>query len=161
MNTDAILKAFNAKGRHPKWRAACPCHKSRSLTLAIYQDSDRVRVHCHAGCKNDDVLAAVGLTWKDLSPRPDRLSSEEYAAAKRKRREEERTAYRQRIRDWIAYFAVNPYTQEHRARDTTTACAAAMMMAASGEKDHLHRLLRAAMERITAADILAAKRGQA
>ena len=66
MTAEEMVKRFNAQGPSKgPWRAPCPVHKSRGLTLAIYDDGDRTSVHCHAGCSSDDVLAAVGLTWKD------------------------------------------------------------------------------------------------
>lgn len=71
MSPAEVARVFGVKriGSGRKWRARCPAHKSRGLTLAIYDDGDKVGVYCHAGCRQDDVLAAVGLTWKDLKPR--------------------------------------------------------------------------------------------
>ena len=97
MTEAEILRTFNAKGRSGKWRAKCPCHKSRSLSLAIYRDPDRISFHCHAGCTQDDVLAAVGLTWRDVVPKRERLPPAEYKALQAKRRAEEKAIAQMRL----------------------------------------------------------------
>jgi hypothetical protein len=67
MTTEDVAKLFEHSHREgKKWRARCPVHKSRGSTLAIYPDEDKTGIHCFAGCRNDDILAAVGLTFKDL-----------------------------------------------------------------------------------------------
>ena len=53
--------------RPPKFRARCPAHVSRGGTLAITEGRDgAVLLKCHAGCTTADVLAALGLTVRDL-----------------------------------------------------------------------------------------------
>jgi hypothetical protein len=84
MTIEELVRLTDARGRHPKWRAKCPVHKSRSLTLAIYDDGDTIGLHCHGGCKKDDVLASWGLTWKDLKPSKAFLPPEQYREAMRK-----------------------------------------------------------------------------
>lgn len=46
----------------------CPSHPddTASLSIARGKADDRWVVHCHAGCRPDAVLAAVGLTMSDL-----------------------------------------------------------------------------------------------
>ncbi|MGB5833434.1 MAG: hypothetical protein WBG92_15760 [Thiohalocapsa sp.] len=51
-----------------RWSARCPAHEDRSPSLSVRNDGDRILFHCHAGCHPDDVLAAVGLAWRDLYP---------------------------------------------------------------------------------------------
>jgi len=85
-----LVRAFDAKGRGRKKRAKCPCHKSRGSTLIVSDDREKgLGVYCFAGCSNDDVLAAVGLSWKDLKPRKDWLPPEEFKALQIKRKDEE------------------------------------------------------------------------
>ncbi len=49
------------------WRARCPAHESKSLTLSVREgDQGRALVHCFAGCDIAEVVAAVGLTISDL-----------------------------------------------------------------------------------------------
>lgn len=51
------------------WRARCPaCSGKQRDNVSIAVMDGRVLVHCFAGCTRDDVLAAAGLTWKDLQP---------------------------------------------------------------------------------------------
>jgi len=54
------------------WFANCPAHEDRSPSLSITEGDDgRLLLHCHAGCKVHDILAAVGLTVSDLFVRKD------------------------------------------------------------------------------------------
>jgi hypothetical protein len=51
------------------WLALCPAHEDRSASLSIRETRDGVTlVHCFAMCESADVLAAVGLEFKDLYP---------------------------------------------------------------------------------------------
>ena len=45
----------------------CPCHHDKKASLSIDKIGDRILLHCFAGCKSEDILAAVGLTFSDLS----------------------------------------------------------------------------------------------
>ena len=50
-----------------RWRATCPAHGTgRNQALSIALKGDKLLFHCFAGCSPDAVLAAVGLTWRDL-----------------------------------------------------------------------------------------------
>jgi hypothetical protein len=52
-----------------RWRSVCPAHESkhRTKSLSIRElDDGRVLIHCFAGCGGTDVLAAVGLEFRDL-----------------------------------------------------------------------------------------------
>jgi len=49
-----------------RWSARCPAHDDRSPSLTIRDIGDRILIHCHAGCATEDVLAVVGLTFRDL-----------------------------------------------------------------------------------------------
>ena len=54
------------------WIANCSAHEDRSPSLSITEGEDgRLLLHCHAGCKVHDILAAVGLTVSDLFVRKD------------------------------------------------------------------------------------------
>lgn len=78
MQAEELARLLHArrsgKGR---WRARCPAHRSKGLTLAIYAGPERVSITCHAGCNSDDILATLGLTWKDTLYKDDRLTPEE------------------------------------------------------------------------------------
>ena len=56
--------------------AKCPCHKDNVASLSIDQKpgadgKERVFICCHAGCGLPRILAAIGLTTKDLIVHPD------------------------------------------------------------------------------------------
>jgi len=50
-----------------RWRSACPAHGSgKKQALSIAVKDGKILLHCFAGCHPDAVLAALGLTWRDL-----------------------------------------------------------------------------------------------
>ena len=56
--------------------AKCPCHDDQAPSLSIDQKpgadgKERVFICCHAGCGLPKILAAIGLTTKDLIVHPD------------------------------------------------------------------------------------------
>ena len=56
--------------RAGQWRAPCPSHQSRGLTLGVAERDGRVLLHCFAGCETGAVLAALGLELRDLFDQP-------------------------------------------------------------------------------------------
>jgi putative DNA primase/helicase len=151
MQAEALAGLFDRSRREGKaWRARCPIHKGKSLTLAIYAGDERSTVHCFAGCESDDVLAAVGLKWTDCLYR--QSDPKEWRAQQRARRAEEAFEYRGRIRNLIVLFANEGYSTYDR--DVSVACAVARLMATEGRKAHLERLLGVHMERIIAGGLL-------
>ncbi|WP_172385197.1 phage/plasmid primase, P4 family [Streptomyces sp. MNP-20] len=47
--------------------AQCPAHGDSRPSLRIWRgDNGKVRLACRAGCRNEDVVKAAGLTWPDL-----------------------------------------------------------------------------------------------
>lgn len=61
------LDGVKQTGEH-HWRARCPAHGSKGLTLSITEKDDCVVLHCFAGCPPDHVLGVVGLNFSDLFP---------------------------------------------------------------------------------------------
>jgi hypothetical protein len=52
------------------WQALCPAHDDRSPSLSVTEAHDgRVLVHCFAGCRLEEILAAVNLRTADLFER--------------------------------------------------------------------------------------------
>lgn len=59
----------NPKKSGNSWLARCPAHADKSPSLSVTEAADgRVLLHCHAGCETEDILAAIGLTLRDLFP---------------------------------------------------------------------------------------------
>jgi putative DNA primase/helicase len=72
MNAEAIARGLGGRRVGTTWTARCPAHDDRTPSLSI-RDSvdDKVLVHCHAGCDQREVIAALkqeGL-WADHGPR--------------------------------------------------------------------------------------------
>ena len=55
-----------------QYSCRCPAHEDKSNSLGIKQgDGDRIMMNCFAGCQTQDVLSAVGLSFKDILPTND------------------------------------------------------------------------------------------
>ena len=69
MTLSDLLARFDDVEQTPDgWLVHCPAHddSKQSLRFAV-SDAGKVLVRCRAGCKTADVLAALGLTMKDLA----------------------------------------------------------------------------------------------
>jgi putative DNA primase/helicase len=64
MSISAATLAQQCEGAHQDkagWRAKCPIHQGHSDTsLHLWEEAGNLRVHCFAGCKAQDILAALG-----------------------------------------------------------------------------------------------------
>jgi hypothetical protein len=70
MTLDELADRFEGarqSGEH--YRARCPVHGSRGLTLSLAEGEQGLVIHCFAGCDPAAVLASVGLRLDDLFPR--------------------------------------------------------------------------------------------
>jgi hypothetical protein len=71
---DLIEERLHANGRQVTRRgdrleAQCPAHEDSTPSLSVAVGTKRdVVICCHAGCRTDDVLDALSLTFKELSP---------------------------------------------------------------------------------------------
>lgn len=67
-----ILERYHAEPfrlRPGTWRARCPAHDDSTPSLSIWLGRDgRLMIGCWAGCAKDRILAAKGLTMRDLFP---------------------------------------------------------------------------------------------
>src|SRR5215472_13401072 len=64
-----LVLRLDAKRSGRGWIAKCPAHDDRKPSLSISEGNDgRVLLKCLAGCDTHDVLAALGMTWRDLFP---------------------------------------------------------------------------------------------
>jgi hypothetical protein len=51
------------------WTARCPAHDDKWPSLSIAEGRDgRVLMHCHAGCRTEDIVAAIDFSMVDLFP---------------------------------------------------------------------------------------------
>jgi hypothetical protein len=66
--TDALERLdCSPRGPAHKFTARCPSHDDRGPSLSVAEGIDgRVLVYCHAGCRTEDVVAALGLEMRDL-----------------------------------------------------------------------------------------------
>jgi len=73
MTAEGIAKALGGRKAGGGWTARCPAHDDRTPSLSIRDaDENKVLVHCHAGCDQERVIAALrarGL-WGENGPRP-------------------------------------------------------------------------------------------
>jgi hypothetical protein len=72
---DALERAdCQPRGREHDFTARCPSHPDNTPSLHVSEGEDgRVLLHCFAGCRNESVVAALGVEMRDLFPR-DRLN---------------------------------------------------------------------------------------
>lgn len=74
MNYEPVLAKFKLKeprSRGNKIQAYCPAHEDTNASLSILLSNDKILLFCHAGCKVDEILNAVKLTYADLfEPKP-------------------------------------------------------------------------------------------
>ena len=56
----SIAKALGGRKAGGGWTARCPAHDDRTPSLSIREaDDNKVLVHCHAGCDQERVIAAL------------------------------------------------------------------------------------------------------
>lgn len=67
--TELVLPKFEKVNRSGGgYMVRCPAHEDGSASLSVAEGKEHpVVFHCFAGCRPDDVLAALDLTWEDLS----------------------------------------------------------------------------------------------
>lgn len=76
MTADIVLdRLYQATGSVPRGSdsqksSRCPAHEDRSPSLSIRLSAEKVLLHCHAGCRTDDILAALELAPADLFNQP-------------------------------------------------------------------------------------------
>jgi hypothetical protein len=96
---DALLDALRDHGslvktngsRHAQ--AQCPSHDDTDPSLSVTGTEGRTLLYCHAGCDTADVLAALGLGWRDLynEPRGDTWATYTYPGGRRVHRKPDKS----------------------------------------------------------------------
>ena len=67
MKLDELVERFEgAKRSGHGYTVRCPVHDDRTASLTIHEEEDKLLLHCQAGCNTEDVIAAVGVQWRDL-----------------------------------------------------------------------------------------------
>lgn len=86
---EEVIERFQVKSRYPnRVQAVCPVHPDKQASLTISRGRTGTLIFCHAGCRIDDILAAVGLKKSDLfyEDRPQISSWQRYVESREKRR---------------------------------------------------------------------------
>ena len=72
--TNVLSRLDRVKETGPdQWTASCPTsmhkHGDRSAGLSIkYADDGCILLYCHAGCKAESIVSAIGLSMRELFP---------------------------------------------------------------------------------------------
>jgi len=67
MKTQDFLDLLDGvKHQNGYWMARCPGHEDSSSSLQISERHDSIGIHCHAGCRPQDVMEALDLHMADL-----------------------------------------------------------------------------------------------
>jgi putative DNA primase/helicase len=59
MTADQIARALGGQPSGSGWVAHCPAHDDQKSSLSISQNNGKVLLHCHAGCSQEAVIAAL------------------------------------------------------------------------------------------------------
>jgi putative DNA primase/helicase len=73
MNAASIARLLKARRSGVGWMAKCPAHDDHNPSLSIREVDGKVLIHCHAGCRQRDVieaLKAAGL-WPEHPQKPE------------------------------------------------------------------------------------------
>jgi AAA domain/Toprim-like len=65
-----LKERLQAKKSGDEWKAFCPNHNGKSQSLNFRMKDGKIVMICRGGCSTTDVLAALGLDWKDLFADP-------------------------------------------------------------------------------------------
>jgi putative DNA primase/helicase len=66
---DVLGRLRGVKQHQSGWQAICPAHEDRRASLSVgVGDDGKVLLRCHAGCKVEDIVIALGLGMADLFP---------------------------------------------------------------------------------------------
>jgi putative DNA primase/helicase len=76
MIAETLARTLGGHKAGAGWVARCPAHQDHNPSLSIKEDKDgKVLVYCHAGCKQDAVIAALrarGLWHRTPCEKPER-----------------------------------------------------------------------------------------
>lgn len=81
MTAEFITCALHARRSGSCWMAKCPAHDDNNPSLSIREVDGKVLLHCHAGCKQSDVIDALkarGLWQPEHTENPRIVASYDY-----------------------------------------------------------------------------------
>lgn len=68
MNLEAVLSRLQGVRRNGSgWQALCPAHADKNPSLSINVRDGKILLHCHAGCSQEAVCAALSIEARELS----------------------------------------------------------------------------------------------
>lgn len=64
---EEIVSRFkNVKQKGNSFIASCPCHRDNKPSLSLSFNNGKTLIYCHAGCKTEDIVDAIGIEMSDL-----------------------------------------------------------------------------------------------
>ncbi len=66
MTAETIARALGGRRAGQGWTARCPAHDDTTPSLSVADRNGRVLAHCHAGCSQERVLAALEARGLDI-----------------------------------------------------------------------------------------------
>lgn len=70
LNIDEILSRLKGVKNYGKYyMACCPAHKDKNPSLSISEKNGNVILHCFAGCSDESICEALGVSKEDLKPK--------------------------------------------------------------------------------------------
>jgi archaellum biogenesis ATPase FlaH len=68
MTFDQFLETLSGpkQRRGDSAAALCPCHDDKKPSLSVRLENSRILIHCHAGCKTEEICRVLGLRTADL-----------------------------------------------------------------------------------------------
>ena len=76
---DVLAKLPSAKKNGTGYQACCPAHDDKNPSLSVTEKHGTVLLHCHAGCKYEAIVRALGL-WETSPQKPPKIEKQEVAA---------------------------------------------------------------------------------
>ena len=68
MELREIISRFEVdrKINEASYQCKCPAHHDSKASMTVSEKDGKILIHCHAGCRTEDILREVGLTMSDL-----------------------------------------------------------------------------------------------
>lgn len=66
MSLETLIERLGARRSGREWRASCPNCNAGSSAVSIEEKEGRIVIHCFSCRDNNAILAAIGMTWRDV-----------------------------------------------------------------------------------------------